>query len=144
MRRLLPLAMLLSVVFAGCLAAAPDGPASGTPTLGTTGQAANNPDGDHAVHVENQRNQSMTLTLRVVHEETGEVVHERTWSQSPSGEHEVYNLEQADPDGVERFRVVLELSGRTEAVHLETSGCYGDAFFTVTEQGELSSTYAIC
>lgn len=140
-KRLAHLALVVALVSAGCLST----PTGGTPTPGTLTRASNNPQADHSIYVENRWNRSVNLTLTVVRAESGDVVYGRTWSESPGGEHEVYNLERADPDGVESFRIVLELEDReTRTLDVATDACFGDAFFAVTERGDLDVTYSIC
>ena len=50
----------------------------------------------------------------------------------------------ADPDGVESFRVTATARNTTESVTIETNVCYGGAYVEVQEDGTLYPYYAIC
>ncbi|UPV74814.1 hypothetical protein M0R89_01790 [Halorussus limi] len=71
-------------------------------------KASNTPEPDHEITVENELSGPRTLRVAVVREATGETVFETT-EEFPRGESILYNLREADPDGVERFRVCAEL-----------------------------------
>lgn len=132
-----------SLALAGCLTEAPDGSGGEKPTErttvrstptgrpgteagpgettpGTTGdwieRASNTPNPDHGVSIENEAAVSATLRVAVVREAAGKAVFETTRRVGPGAEVAVFNLEQADPEGVERFEVCAELvaSGGTE------------------------------
>ena len=75
---------------------------------------------------------------------TGETVHEGTYTLDPGTEREVYDVADADPDGVESFRVTATARNTTESVTIETSVCYGGAYVEVLEDGTLYPYYAIC
>lgn len=141
-----------------------DRPTTGDPTTGaTTGdwiaEASNSPDPDHDVVVGNDAAESRTLRVAVVREATGRTVFETTAELPPGGERVVYNLREADPDGVETFRVCAELVGagaatatdsereglsHRDCATVDTSECYGDAYPTLREDGSVRIVYAIC
>lgn len=126
---------------------------------GTTGdwiaRASNSPDPDHEITVEHDLAESRRLRVTVVREETGETVFETTGEFS-RGEHTIYNLTEADPEGVEEFRVCAELvtskttaaattdSPRRDCVTLATNECYGSAYVEPQEDGSVRIVYAIC
>lgn len=114
-----------------------------TDSVSTEG-ASNQPDPDKAVRVENAWNRSVEIRINVVREATNETVHEGTYTLEPGEQREVYNTADADPDGVESFRVTATARNTTESVTIETSVCYGGAYVEVLEDGTLYPYYAIC
>lgn len=143
-----------------------DGTRDGTPNGdGTTGdwieQASNSPDPDHEIVVEGEASGTRTLHIEVVRESTGEAVFETTEAVTAGEESAVYNLRDADPEGVESFRVCAELAGETtttgtisetdaedsssrDCVTIATNECYGNARVTLTDDGGVEIIYAIC
>lgn len=130
-----------------------------------TAHASDSPDPDHSITLESETGESQQVRVRVVREATGETVFETT--DDPLGKHTLYNLRQADPEGVEAFRVCAELveakitatetatatttteSGGSESrqrdcATIRTSECYGNAHVTVEEDGSIQIIYAIC
>jgi hypothetical protein len=105
---------------------------------------SNQPDPDKRVHLENAWNRSVDIRLRVVRAATNETVHEKTYTLAPGAEREVYTLAEADPDGIESFRVSATARNTTESVAIETNVCYGGAHVEVTEDGTLYPYYSIC
>lgn len=138
------------------------------PTEATTGdwidRASNSPDPDHEITLRNDAAEPRRLRVAVVREATGETVFETTADVSPGGERVLYNLRDADPDGVETFRVCAELVGaaaattgtgaaaetertdspRRDCATVDTNECYGSAHATLTEDGSVRIIYAIC
>jgi hypothetical protein len=92
----------------------------------------------------NEGSETVAATLRVVGVERNETVHERTYDLAPGTEREVYSLAEADPEGVERFRVTVAAGGERESVTVETSTCYGGVYGVVRADGGLDLTYAVC
>lgn len=127
----------------------PPGPTPGERTRpestfeGTAGWSEQ-PDPDKAVHVENRWNQSVEIRIRVVREATNETVYDETETFEPGADRDVYNLADADPDGIESFRVTATARNATESVTIETHECHGNAYVEITENGELYPYYAIC
>jgi hypothetical protein len=110
----------------------------------STERAAEIPDADKVVSVENRWNRSVEIRIRVVREATNETVYDETATFEPGADREVYSLADADPDGIESFRVIATARSTTESVTLETNACYGNAYVEVTDEGELYPYYAIC
>jgi ABC-type glycerol-3-phosphate transport system substrate-binding protein len=110
----------------------------------TTERASEQPDPDKAIHVENRWNQSVEIRTRVVREATNETVYDETETFEPGADRDVYNLADADPDGIESFRVTATARNATESVTIETHECHGNAYVEITENGELYPYYAIC
>ena len=118
---------------------------SGTETKSvTTEGASNQPDPDKAVRVENAWNRSVDVRIRVVREATNGTVHEGTYAIDPGGERGVYNIAEADPDGIESFRVTATARNSTESVTVETHACHGDVYVEVLEDGTVYPSYPIC
>ena len=110
----------------------------------TTEGASNQPDPDKAVRLENAWNRSVEVRISVVREATNETVHEGTYTLDPGEEQEVYNVADADPDGIESFRVTATAQNTTESVTVDTHACHGDVRVEVLEDGTLYPYYAIC
>jgi len=120
-----------------------DGSATTTASVNTEG-ASNEPDPDKPVRLENAWNRSADVRIQVVREATNETVHEGTYTLEPGEEREVYDTADADPEGIERFRVTATARNTTESVTIETNACYGGAHVEVLEDGTLYPYYAIC
>ncbi|WP_135823852.1 hypothetical protein [Halorussus ruber] len=126
-----------------------------------TAHASKVPDADHAITLRSEVGETR-VRVRVVREETGEVVFETTETTPVGGD--LYNLREADPEGIETFRICAELVGsggtatesdatepdsgedtrRRDCATIRTSACYADAHVTVEEDGSVSIVYAIC
>lgn len=153
-------ATLWSTTMAGCLDAdtgaddrspsptsspspTPTSSPSPTPTEAPPSTESNDPDPDLPIHVENRHDATHTIALTVTRE-SGETVHEETYEVTAGADREVYNLDEADPDGVESFEIEATMDDRTASATVETSSCYGEAIVAVSEDGELHVTYSIC
>ncbi|SMP27501.1 hypothetical protein [Halobellus salinus] len=119
------------------------GAGTDTKAVSTRG-ASNQPDPDKTVRLENAWNQPVDIRIRVVREATDETVHEGTYTLDRGEQREVYNVADADPDGIESFRVTATARNTTESVTIETNRCYGGAYVEVLEDGTLYPYYAIC
>jgi hypothetical protein len=89
-------------------------------------------------------NQSVEIRIRFVREATNETVHEGTYTLDPGAEREVYSVADADPDGVESFRVTATARNTTESVTIETNVCSTDAYVEITEAGDLYPFRGVC
>lgn len=129
--------------------ATPDDPTTERPDSDEqTIHAADSPDSDHSLTLRSEASESQVrVRVRVVREATGETVFETTARASPA-ERTLYNLRQADPEGVESFRMCAELVGtesqRRDCATVSTSACYGDAHVTVGNDGAVRIVYAVC
>ncbi|MFT4883031.1 MAG: hypothetical protein ACI8U4_000529 [Natronomonas sp.] len=141
---------------AGCLdGSIPSGPENSTDDpppspSGTPGDdppshedVMNEPDPDLDVGIENRSDETQTITL-TVSRESGETVYEDTHDVAPGSDIDVYNLKEADPDGVEEFVIAAERDGQRESATVRTNKCYGEAFVSIAEDGEFYVTYTIC
>ncbi|PSQ18104.1 hypothetical protein BRD00_05875 [Halobacteriales archaeon QS_8_69_26] len=109
---------------------------------GTVRPASRQPDPHLPVEVENRDDVTHTVDLTVTR--SGTTVHEASYDVAPGVERDVYNLREADPDGIETFTVEVSVGDGTDAVEVETSGCYGQVVASVREDGSLLLTYSIC
>ncbi|MFC6953693.1 hypothetical protein [Halorubellus litoreus] len=109
-------------------------------------EAANEPDPSKDVILGNDGEDGVahTVDLEVYREATGTVVHDQSHEISAGGEIVAYDTADANPDGVEAFRITCTFEDQTETVTIETSECYGWAEFVVSAEDELRGTYAIC
>lgn len=144
-------AAVLALLFltAGCLSGGPVDPLSPTPETPTSAPdghstATNQPDSDKAVYVRNDWNRSVEMRVRVVRDATNETVHDETYDLPPGAGRTVYDVSEADPDGIESFTVVATARNATERVTIRTNRCYGDAHAEVRDDGTLYVYYAIC
>ncbi|MGQ4555837.1 hypothetical protein [Halobellus sp. GM3] len=124
----------------------PDPTPGETPTdeWNPTERASEQPDLDKSIRVDNRWNQSVEIRIRVVREATNATVYEETETFASGADREVYNLADADPDGIESFRVTATARGATESVTVETNACYGNAYVEIQDDGALYLYYAIC
>jgi hypothetical protein len=106
--------------------------------------AAQNPEPDHDVRLSNDFDEPVEMRTEVIRDATEETVYDEVHSLQPGEETTVYNTRDAEPDGIEQFTVVVTARGASEQVGLETNGCYGGVSAWITDDGDLSSTYAIC
>ena len=122
----------------------PAPPSPTTPTPDGHEHAANQPDPNKHVTLTNMWDETVTMQVRVIREATNETVHDGSYDLAPGAERTVYNTSAADPDGIERFTVVVTARGTTERVDIETSQCYGEAYGEVQSDGSLYLYYSIC
>ncbi|MGM0592417.1 MAG: hypothetical protein ACQETI_12480 [Halobacteriota archaeon] len=78
-------------------------------------RASKRPNPDHGIYLANDATESVRIHVWVVRDETGATVFEETKTVSEGAEIEAYNLNEADPAGVESFTV------RAELVHVASS-----------------------
>ncbi|WP_227130800.1 hypothetical protein [Halorubellus salinus] len=119
----------------------------GTTDDSTTVHAMDAPDPDHAIWVENEAATTHQIAVTVTqHVDDGpdEVVHESTHELQPKGSEYVYNLNEANPDGVERFKITGETGEQTASRFMATSKCYTDCGIVLRERGELVVERPIC
>lgn len=109
-------------------------------------EAANEPDPSKDVILVNDGEDGVahTVGLEVYRESTGTVVHDQSHEISANGEIVAYDTADANPDGIETFRVTCTFEDQTETVTIETSECYGWAEFVVDAEDELRGLYTIC
>ena len=105
--------------------------------------AGSDPDPDLPVYVENDHDATHDVTVTITRE-SGETVYDETHEVAPGSDREVYNLREADPDGVESFTITVTMDGTEKSITVETSACYGSAIVAVNEDGELYPYYSIC
>ncbi|MCT9096884.1 hypothetical protein [Haloarchaeobius sp. HME9146] len=105
--------------------------------------STNEPDPDHPVEVDNNHNDTRTLSVTVTRE-SGEIVHDETHEVEPGAYREIYNLQQAAPDGIESFTIEATMGDQQTSVTIKSSSCYGGATIYITEAEVLRSTYSIC
>ncbi|WP_227130801.1 hypothetical protein [Halorubellus salinus] len=109
-------------------------------------EAANEPDPSKEVRIGNDGEDGVahSVGLEVYREATGTVVHDERHEVPAGSELVAYDTADANPDGVEAFRITCTFEDQTETVTIETSECYGWAEFVVTADDELDGTYTIC
>lgn len=119
--------------------------ATGTPTETVPGhsEAAQEPDPDLPISVQNRHDEPRSLSLAVARD-GGDVVHESDHDLDPGDDYEAYNLREADPEGVERFDVIVEAGDARREISVRTNECYGNARVGFDAAGELFASYDIC
>ncbi|WP_158057311.1 hypothetical protein [Halorussus halophilus] len=114
----------------------------------STAYASESPEPDHEITATNQSNETRTVHAWIVRDATGERVFEATKELPPGTEAELYNLEQADPDGIESFTICGKPKGgdaqSEDCVTMKTSACYGNAHVTAQDDGSVEIIYSIC
>lgn len=106
-------------------------------------ELAQRPDPDLPIRVQNRHDEPRTLSLTVARE-GGDVVYESVLELDAGDDYEAYNLQEADPEGVERFDVVAEADDSRREISVRTNECYGDARVGFDATGELFASYDIC
>jgi len=150
----------LALLGTGCVALAPGAdrtpsaaaPSPSEPATSTQGtqptdrhQAAlTQPDATKEVRIENVWNRTASVQVRVTRDATNETVHRATYEVEPAEPITVYNLSDANPDGIEPFTVVVTARNATERVTIETNRCYGDVYGEIQNEGGLYVYYEIC
>lgn len=148
--------LLLTVVLltAGCLStpidgtvtpvSSPDTTPSETTQRGSHEHAMNEPDTNKTVLLENDWNRTVEMHVTVIREATNETVHEGRYDVEPGSRRAVYHTAEANPEGVERFTVVMTARNETKTVTIETNLCYGPAYATILDDGTPYLYFAIC
>ncbi len=119
-RRSLLASVGASLALAGCLSdsdsrGASTGKSDNSTTDTTTSTAVplfpgtKKPDPDHDIEVQNNTDEKKTVRVWVVRKSTEESVFEQTKTLGAGDAEIVYNLKNANPDGVESFRICSEL-----------------------------------
>ncbi|ERH01636.1 MAG: hypothetical protein J07HN6_01192 [Halonotius sp. J07HN6] len=106
--------------------------------------AAQTPEQDHAIEIENPTADPVDTTVTVRRVTTGETVHNQTYTVQPNETVTAYNTRQADPDGIEEFTVSVAAYDLTDSLTVETNQCWGDVLARVTESDGVDMVYAIC
>ena len=107
-------------------------------------EAAQTPDPNHSIQMENEISDPVTVTATVLREKTGETVHNQTYTLQPNETVTAYNTRQANPDGIEEFNVSVTSSRSTDNFTLETDQCMGDVIARVTGSDGIDIVYSIC
>jgi hypothetical protein len=100
-------------------------------------------DPDLPVRVDDRRDEVVAVALTVTRRSTDAVVHEATVDVEPGRSREVYDLREADPTGIERYRVAATADGRTAATTVETDACHAGVSVVVAD-GEVRVGAVIC
>ncbi|WP_224449385.1 hypothetical protein [Haloprofundus salilacus] len=105
-----------------------------TPTAYWIERASNAPDPNKPIYVRGRDTDGGTVRVQVVREATGETVHDQR-HPVVRGRIEVYNLRDAEPDGVERFSVCAKLVPRekTDTATTETTTATDDTNTAATD-----------
>lgn len=146
-RRLLVVAVL--VVFAGC---GSNGSADPTATVTPAPVPSINdvaepdwppPQSDSPIKIRNNDETTRQFSIVVTRGSAG-VVYDGDHRIPPDSNRAVYNLQEADPAGVESFAIEVTMGNQTESVVVRTDACHGTAFVQATATGELVVNYVIC
>lgn len=109
----------------------------------STVSASQQPDPDVDVILVNEHDTAHQYSV-TIRRESGAIVYAATHEVPASGERQIYNLIEADPDGIEAFTISSIVGGQEEAITVRTNACYGNAIIEVTAAGELYPYYSIC
>lgn len=109
------------------------------------------PDPDHPISLRNEHSKSHRVRVWVVRKSTGERIFNAKRVISAGDHVSLYNLEQAHPNGVEKFRICGKLldSDRRETAHetcttVKTNECYGSVSVQIERDGTVNTMYSIC
>lgn len=105
-------------------------------------EAANQPNADHPVRVINHDDSAYSVSVKITQD--GETIDTVTHESNPDANDVVYNLRQADPDGIEEYDVTATLGNQSETVKVRTNDCFGDVNVVIQSDGSLFVTYSIC
>lgn len=132
---------------AGCLDSVP---VEDTTTTSTDDESAysvtagDQPDTSTEIHLENFWNESVEIHVQVIRVRSDETVHNETYVLESGDDVHAYTLAEADPDGIESFRIVVTARNETETITIETNTCYGDTYGEIQPDGQLFLYYEIC
>ncbi|WP_240625460.1 hypothetical protein [Halonotius pteroides] len=112
--------------------------------LSGNAKAAQTPDPDHQIQVKNEKPDPVNTTVTVRRVETGETVHNQTYTIQPDATVTAYNTRQASPDSIEKFNVSVTSDGSTDSFTLKTDQCMNDLEAQVTESAGIDWLYAVC
>jgi hypothetical protein len=137
-----------------------------TSTVGFT-DPATIPDPSKLIVIRNESDEAWRVSVQVVREATSETVYDQTHTVTDGRRTAVYNLEDANPDGVESITVCAELlnadqttngttttnnatrtstprTEETKCMTTKTSKCHGDVNVVIDEAEKLNVTYMVC
>ncbi|MFC5973203.1 hypothetical protein ACFPYI_17865 [Halomarina salina] len=107
-------------------------------------EAERSVDRDKAVRLSNRDETDHTVSVRVVRESDGAVVHEETYDLSAgTGRREVFNTDSLDGPGNVGYEVTATMGNQSASVWFETDECHGGGTVEVSD-GELVAYSAIC
>lgn len=110
----------------------------------TAGCGANSsqPQSDHLIILRNESDTTRQISVTV---SQSEVVYENDFTLRPGERENAYNIEQADPTGVEEFDITVVSGDGSETIRLVTTDCYGDLLAEIQSEGGLDLRYtSIC
>lgn len=160
-------AVILLMISSGCLFAGPDStpttghspetqtnqeipataPTTPTPTEGPTprlDEALEQPEPDQPIRLLNDWNESVAVSVEVIRNATAEVVHNDSYEVPPNSDEIVYNLREADPEGIETFTITASYDNMTARTEVETNECYAGALIGVNRIGKLGGSRTLC
>lgn len=116
------------------------------PTLDPqTDPAKTTPNADKDINVRNSYRSLVTVDVEVQRDLTDNTVYEEQFLVGTDSNLEgVYNLQAADPDGIETFTIESTYKNRTKTIQVKTNDCFGDITIEVTSDGSLFPFYYIC
>lgn len=109
----------------------------------TNAKAIQTPDEDKSVSLENELNRTREIRLTIIRNKTDEVVHNETYMVNNSID-DVYNTEDANPEGIEKFSVIARTDSQSSEVSIETNECFGSAYVKISRDNDLEAFYSIC
>lgn len=97
---------------------------------------------DHPIRVSNRDDAAHHLEIQV--RQNGTLVDTVTHNVSAGSDAVVYNLRDAEPDGIEPYSITATVGNQTESVSVRTDDCFGEVNVNIRSDGELSVGFEIC
>lgn len=119
-------------------------PTATSPTPQEWTELEEKPYSDQPVQVENRWNQTVTMSVRVIRHATNTTVHNNSYQVTPGTDRTVYNIAEAQPNGIEVFTVAVTARNTTMRTTIETDKCHRGAFAEVQQDGSLYVDHVIC
>ncbi|WP_227130802.1 hypothetical protein [Halorubellus salinus] len=101
-------------------------------------------DHEHLVVLKNQAESPREVRLTVFDRRRGVQAYLLQSTYEPGFDDAVYDVEHADPTGIQSYEVRIEVDDETASTVLWTNQCYGDATLTVTADGDVTATVDTC
>ncbi|WP_254536808.1 hypothetical protein [Halomarina litorea] len=98
---------------------------------------------DHVVRLENDRDESRRVSIRVTAED-GAVVHEETYDLGPYEGRDAFDFSSLASGEIRAFTVRATHDGQSKSVLVRTTECYGNVLVAFTPEGEFVVTYSVC
>ena len=102
-------------------------------------------DPDKKINIENAYNQSQTVHLEVVEDNTNNTVHSEKYKLDAGYSLEpAYNVSIPEDSDIKTFKLNVAVGNQTDSINMKMNQCYGNAYIEIREDGNLHVFYSIC